>query len=338
MARKGNRHARKKAKRLIHLFNQTTRTQDEDQELFALEAELGVNRSTRKTNGGGADDEDAAGLWHGVGFGGVLHGTQQPKKEVFWSCAGDVKGCPIAPEPKITMPVEMWQSLWQLTALSNNEWIAYLIGKLEDGKALIEEVYFPEQTVTGTSCEVPTEVQAKPNTIGAIHSHVGMGAFWSKTDEDHANWPIEIVLNRKGDYKALMRVKLDCSRWSRVECKLTISASLPSRAMLESLEESIKKGKEHEKPTAITVYQTPVAVQRGQYQNAYASWCNVCQKMHGLPRCQNVCAICGNPEWANHECPTERCQECRTWHRPSEVCRPSDDTLPPDGGIRYGLV
>ncbi|KKL07822.1 hypothetical protein LCGC14_2582160, partial [marine sediment metagenome] len=147
------------------------------------------------------------------------------------------------------MPVEMWQSLWQLTALSNNEWIAYLIGKLEDGKALIEEVYFPEQTVTGASCEVPTEVEAKPNTIGAIHSHVGMEAFWSKTDEDHANWPIEIVLNRKGDYKALMRVKLECGRWSRVNCKLTISASLPSKAMLESLEESIKKGKEHEKPT-----------------------------------------------------------------------------------------
>ena len=335
MARKGNRHARKKAKRLMHLFDQTTRTQEEDRELFALEAELGVNRSTGRPNGSGADDEDAAGLWHGVGFGAI---GSQPKKEVFWSYTGDVKGCPIAPEPKITMPVEMWQSLWQLTALSNNEWIAYLIGKLEDGKALIEEVYFPEQTVTGASCEVPTEVEAKPNTIGAIHSHVGMEAFWSKTDEDHANWPIEIVLNRKGDYKALMRVKLDCSRWSRVECKLTISASLPSRAMLESLEESIKKGKEHAKPTAIIVYQTPVAVQRGQYQNAYSSWCNVCQKMHGLPKCQETCAICGNPMWANHDCPVERCETCTTFHRASEVCPIGDDPPPTGTGTHYGLV
>ncbi|KKK63999.1 hypothetical protein LCGC14_2988630, partial [marine sediment metagenome] len=326
----GNRHARKKAKRLMHLFNQNTRTQEEDRELFALEAELGVNRGVGKPNGG---EEQWTKHWEGQGFTSI-----GVKKEAYWTCDGDVAGCPIAPKPKIVMPLEMFQSLWQLTALSNNEWIGYLIGKVENGRAVIEKVYFPEQTVTGASCEVPTEVKARPDTIGAIHSHVGMEAFWSKTDEDHANWPVEIVLNRKGDYKALMRVKLDCSRWSRVDCKLTVSASLPSKAMLESLEESIKKGREHAKPTAMVTYQPPVAIQRGGYQNAYGSWCNTCEKTHGLPRCVPVCAICGLPEHATgYGCASQRCNDCGTWHRPSEVCRPPDDAPPTRSNISYGL-
>src|SRR5256886_12853323 len=103
--------------------------------------------------------------------------------------------CPLKPTvPSILIDAQMWNCLMAATKEYDTEWIALLIGRLDkDSKNepayVIERFYFPPQTASGTHVDVPTGVKPKVGTIGAIHSHVGMGVFFSSTDKDHSNWP-----------------------------------------------------------------------------------------------------------------------------------------------------
>ena len=171
-----------------------------------------------------------------------------PKPDHDWTCTvADTVGCPIA-TAQVEMPVEMYQACTELAGEFATEWIAFLKGDLNQagGRARITSMYFPPQSASGAHVEVPDETfRPEPGTIGAIHSHNTMGAFWSKTDEDHANWPIEIVINAKGESKMRMRVKLECGRWSRIDGKIVLTGIKAADAYRENLKAALKPVGDH---------------------------------------------------------------------------------------------
>ena len=149
-------------------------------------------------------------------------------KHVF-NCAdedggiGDVTDCSIAPIPKIWVRARLWHELVELAGKYDHEWLAYGIGKVGRHAAYIKEVYFPKQSVSAATVRrSPESGEILPATIASIHSHVRMAAFFSQTDVEHANWPVEIVLNARGEYKASMRVKLACGRFKRQDGRVQL--------------------------------------------------------------------------------------------------------------------
>lgn len=175
------------------------------------------------------------------------------------------KECPIAKVPEIYFNQRQWDILLHCTEEYNTEWIALLLGELGEVNSkptyIIKDFYFPPQTASGTHVDVPIEVRPKPGTIGAIHSHVGMQVFFSGTDVAHSNWPVEIVINRKHEYKAVARHQLKCGEWAKNDAKVFVTGTiLPAaiKAQLdlafaqgEQIEKSKKKGKG--KGTTITI-------------------------------------------------------------------------------------
>src|SRR5947207_4589998 len=157
---------------------------------------------------------------------GFTFTTASPKEDGVFRCedTGEVTGtCPLNPNvPDILIDAQMWNCLMDCTREYDTEWIALLIGKLDKNSKgepayVIDKFYFPPQTASGTHVDVPTGVKPKPGTIGAIHSHVNMGVFFSATDKDHSNWPVEIVINRKEEYEAVAKYKLKCGEWAKTK-------------------------------------------------------------------------------------------------------------------------
>ena len=171
----------------------------------------------------------------------------EPKVNDTWTCSvAETKGCPIVGKPEVRMPVEMYRAWTELAQDFDTEWMAYLQGTFDaaTGKGEIVGMYFPPQSASGAHVEMPDEsFRVLPGTIGAVHSHVKMQAFFSGTDEAHANWPVEIVINAKGESAMRARVKLECGRFSRVDGTIMLVGTLPrySDAYSPQLKEAMSK-------------------------------------------------------------------------------------------------
>jgi hypothetical protein len=160
----------------------------------------------------------------------VVHTT--PKD---WTCdAGQVNGCPIAKTMDVHIPVNMYDEWVMLAEEFDTEWLAYLMGhQSEDGTWIIDSYYFPKQVANGGHCNVVEGVEGKdeclPNTIGSVHSHVKMGAFFSGEDVAHFNHPVELVINARGDIKANVAIQLQCGHPSRSEAKVFTLGERPPK-------------------------------------------------------------------------------------------------------------
>lgn len=166
-----------------------------------------------------------------------------------WTCGvADIKGCPIAQPPIVEVPIDLYRAWTELAADFATEWMAYLIGSMDatTGRGAITEMYFPPQSASGAHVEMPDEAfRVRPGTIGAVHSHNTMAAFFSQTDRDHANWPIEIVINAKGESLMSMRTKLECGRHSRIDGKVMLTGIRAADAYRDSLKAAIITTPEH---------------------------------------------------------------------------------------------
>jgi len=174
-----------------------------------------------------------------------------PKDEHVFVCAENKEitdKCPLNPKvPYVLVPVLMWQTFLKLAKDINTEWIALLKGKLTvDDKNepvyLIESYYHPPQTAGGAHVDIPTGVTPKAGTIGAIHSHVGMGVFFSGTDIAHSNWPVEIVINNRAEYKAVSRLKLKCGEYAKYDATVYTDGVMPKSKATEALELAFQQG------------------------------------------------------------------------------------------------
>lgn len=174
--------------------------------------------------------------------------------------------CPLNPYvPHILVDYQMWECFIDLTKEYDTEWIALLIGKLGqdvDKKPayVIEKFYFPPQNASGAHVDVPTGVKPRPGTIGAIHSHVNMGVFWSATDTAHSNWPVEIVINRKGDYKAIARHQLKCGEWAKSDATVYTSGNYVNAGIKAQMDKAFALGEAMYKATSTTKDKVPAGV------------------------------------------------------------------------------
>lgn len=185
---------------------------------------------------------------------GMFHISSNPKREegVFCVESNEVTGkCPLNPPvPHVLVDFKTWACWMNLAKEIKTEWIAFLKGRFgKDSKNedcyIIESFYFPPQTASGAHVDVPTGVRPKPGVIGAVHSHVSMGVFFSGTDLAHSNWPVEIVINDKENYKAAVRYQLKCREWAKTDdAKVFLTGSKVSAVILKSIETAFTEGLE----------------------------------------------------------------------------------------------
>ena len=176
-------------------------------------------------------------------------GRHEQGSDTFTCSVDGVTACSKAPQVDILFDSRLWQSVVGLCERFNTEWMAYLIGdKRQDGDYAVEKLDFPEQTAGGAHVKREPDADFRPpeRTIGVIHSHVGMQAFFSSTDKEHANWPVEIVVNRKGEYEVSTRVQLPCGESMRRSSRVLLLTGGQLDSYEGKLKEALKKGEEKE--------------------------------------------------------------------------------------------
>lgn len=156
---------------------------------------------------------------------GVFHrftpgGEEAGGGDTFTCADPDVEGCPLVPRKQtlIHLPWEMYQKWIHLCRAFDTEWIAYLKGTHDEATGIwtLTEMYFPKQRANSGHVDAE-DGEILPDTIGSVHSHVGMSAFFSAEDKKHFNHPVEMVVNRSGDLAIAVRMKLGCGKMSRVD-------------------------------------------------------------------------------------------------------------------------
>ena len=125
------------------------------------------------------------------------------------------------PETDIIIPYSLWQKIMGLTCDISTEWLGYLgASRLTDGKWKAIDIKIPPQEVTGSNVKPTDTIHSE----GVIHSHVSMGAFFSGTDDDYLNenHDFSIVVNKRGETKAVLRHKLPCGSMTLIDAKVVV--------------------------------------------------------------------------------------------------------------------
>lgn len=161
----------------------------------------------------------------------------------------DVTACSRAPVPAVFIPEDLWSSVISLCREIKGEWFGYLTGaRTEVGNFEVDALYFPPQSAGAAHVHpIPELTETRPLTIGAIHSHADMPAKFSSVDTAHANWPLEVVVNRRGDYELTVRTQLPCGSWIRGSGKLQVVSSPTTGELLTTARAALTVGDAHER-------------------------------------------------------------------------------------------
>lgn len=142
-----------------------------------------------------------------------------PQQPQDWTCSQLLRGCPVAVKPTVYIPWSMFVKWFFLAGQIKTEWFIYLKGHAHKEKKnvwVITDMYIPEQKATGAHCEpIDKPGTVEEGTIGAVHSHANMNAFFSKEDLDHMNHDVELVINARGEILADAVSTLECNRNQR---------------------------------------------------------------------------------------------------------------------------
>lgn len=178
---------------------------------------------------------------------GPATNTPPLKNDTFTCESADVSGCPVIggkykDARLIRIPHEMYRNWIWLALYFNTEWIAYLRGAQDEASKIwtISDMYFPKQKANGAHVDAE-DGQIQEGTIGSVHSHVNMGAFFSGEDEKHFNHPVEIVVNRKGELAMCVRMVLDCGKFSRIKTECVLIGTETAVALATDLESKLTK-------------------------------------------------------------------------------------------------
>ena len=79
------------------------------------------------------------------------------------------------------------------------EWLGYLVGKIEEGNFFVEGLSIPPHKEAGAASAEAEPFHIPDRCIGVIHSHNGMGAFHSGTDQDYVdkNFPVSVTVSKR---------------------------------------------------------------------------------------------------------------------------------------------
>jgi len=135
---------------------------------------------------------------------------------------------------------------------THQEWLAYLTGKISEKENIFvgDIVVPPHESATGASAEAEP-FHIPENCVGIIHSHHGMGAFHSGTDQSYVdkNFPVSIVVSRnKTDfvYDAVSYTQTPCGKNLTLKCDVKYVQPPPTfdkDVFLKEAKENIDKGK-----------------------------------------------------------------------------------------------
>jgi proteasome lid subunit RPN8/RPN11 len=107
--------------------------------------------------------------------------------------------------------------------MGGTEWLGYLKGFPTEDGFHIDGMVIPKQTVNSVSVEVD-EGLTDEDIIGTIHSHHGMGAFFSSTDNDYigSNNPVMLVITSNGSAKCAVRHTLACGNFMLIDAEFEV--------------------------------------------------------------------------------------------------------------------
>lgn len=190
------------------------------------------------SNGLGVTFEPDEGMMDGPTLGRVLNVVQEPKVDDTWEVPACLNSCPIAPQAQVYIPDEMFKQWVDLTREISTEWIAYLQGKAIPDKPFSWEITgmtFPRQKANSAHVEIEDEERPPTGTVATVHSHVDFNVFFSSEDQKHFNWPVELVVNRRGEIKANGLVTLECGRPHRGDAKVWLTGREAYRTLANQL-------------------------------------------------------------------------------------------------------
>jgi proteasome lid subunit RPN8/RPN11 len=181
-----------------------------------------------------------------IGYKPIGHDSD---KGIFRVNSADITEgqCPIAKIPKVYVAARLWNEWISLAEDYNTEWLAYLTGQfVKDDRGPryeIRKMYFPPQVAHSSHVDVDDDfTEYLPNTVGAIHSHVGMAVFFSAEDLRHSNWPVEIVVNAKGEAKVMIRHQLECGQWIKNYSEILTVGDASDNRYVMALDKAFESG------------------------------------------------------------------------------------------------
>lgn len=152
------------------------------------------------------------------------------------------RGCEVCEEqsPAILVKPHVDAKIRAITnALESHEWLGYLLGTKQDDLYFVDNLYVPKQTVKLATVEVEERYTA-PNILGTVHSHHGMGAFFSGPDKDMAaNHDITVVTSGR-ETKAKARVVVPCGRYTLMDAEYIVDHPTP-RGVKQFAQEAVNK-------------------------------------------------------------------------------------------------
>lgn len=143
--------------------------------------------------------------------------------------------CSLVPSPLILIDVKAKQKIHLLMEeYTNREWLAYLIGyQTEAGNYIIEDISVPPHKDSSYGSAEAEPFNIPDGCVGVIHSHHGMGAFHSGTDQTYVdrNYPVSVTV-AKGEgtnlkYSTVSVTETPCGKPIKLECEVKYLAPEP---------------------------------------------------------------------------------------------------------------
>jgi len=136
---------------------------------------------------------------------------------------------------------------------THQEWLAYLTGRIsEKDNIFVEDISVPpHKEASGASAEAEP-FHIPENCVGFIHSHHGMGAFHSGTDQSYVdkNYPVSITVAKNGGselvYDGVSYTRTPCGKDTTLKATVKYvqpKALFDQDGFLKEAKANIDKGK-----------------------------------------------------------------------------------------------
>lgn len=149
------------------------------------------------------------------------------RNDSCWTVQRKLRNCPLAKKETVMISKIVQDKVSRLNnRMGSLEWMVYTIGNKKNEQIEIRDVIIPRQVVTGVSVR-PLDFPFVNGIIGTIHSHHGMGAFFSGQDHAHLqnNHDVTIVVSGE-DYKVSTRVIAPCGNDVGMDSELVLKDSI----------------------------------------------------------------------------------------------------------------